>query len=275
MNNDQITKNVILEVQNLSKVYSDDTHALQNASLSLKEGEFTVVLGPSGSGKTTLLRTINGLVKQSSGNVIFNGVTVTEKNLYKIRHNIGMVFQHFNLVNNLSVINNVLTGLLGANKTLSSIFYLFDREQKTLALKALDQVGLLSRAYTRADNLSGGQQQRVGIARAIVKRPLLLLADEPIASLDPKISYQVLSLLKDISVRYGITVLCNLHQVDFALQFADRIIGLSDGSIVMDKYIDEVDGEYIHKLYKGHDHGLFFGANKTKSGVDDYIRYTI
>ena len=273
--NKQMEERIILNLKNISKIYSDNTHALQDVSLDLKAGEFVIILGPSGSGKTTLLRTVNGLVRQSSGEVVFEDKVVTDKNLSEIRRNIGMIFQHFNLVGNLSALNNVLTGLLGTNRSLSSLFYLFDRKQKTLALEALDHVGLLSRAFARADRLSGGQQQRVGIARAIVKHPLLLLADEPVASLDPNISYQVLSLLKDISVRYGITVLCNLHQVDLALKFADRIIGLSDGKLVMDKPVNEVDGEYIQQIYQGHDQDLFYGTEKSHGGVSDYIRYTV
>jgi len=273
--NKQMEERIILNLKNISKIYSDNTHALQDVSLDLRAGEFAVILGPSGSGKTTLLRTVNGLVRQSSGEVIFEDKVVTDKNLSEIRRNIGMIFQHFNLVGNLSALNNVLTGLLGTKRSLSSLFYLFDRKQKTLALEALDHVGLLSRAFARADRLSGGQQQRVGIARAIVKHPLLLLADEPVASLDPNISYQVLSLLKDISVRYGITVLCNLHQVDLALKFADRIIGLSDGKLVMDKPVNEVDGEYIQQIYQGHDQDLFYGTEKSHGGVSDYIRYTV
>ena len=230
-------------------------------------------MGPSGSGKTTLLRTINRLVEHSSGKVLIDGEAVTQKNLQEIRTKIGMVFQHFNLVGNLCPLNNVLTGLLSKNNSLSSIFYLFNRQQKLLALEALDQVGLLSKAYARTDQLSGGQQQRVGIARAIVKKPMLMLADEPVASLDPMISFQVLSLLKEISISQGITVLCNLHQVDFALRFADRIIGLAEGRIVIDKPVKEVDSEYIRKIYQGHDQGLFFGPNTDQSGVDDFLSY--
>ena len=232
-------------------------------------------MGPSGSGKTTLLRTINGLVEQSSGKVLFEGLTVTQQNLTEIRTKIGMVFQHFNLVGNLCALNNVLTGLLSKHNTFSSIFYLFNRQQKLLALEALDQVGLLSKAFSRTDQLSGGQQQRVGIARAIVKTPKLILADEPVASLDPMISFQVLSLLKEISLSKGITVLCNLHQVDYALRFADRVIGLAGGQIVIDKPKKEIDSEYIKKIYQGHDQGLFFGPSSDQSGVDEFLSYKL
>jgi phosphonate transport system ATP-binding protein len=230
-------------------------------------------LGPSGSGKTTLLRTVNRLVEPSSGSVLIDGIVINQENQQELRSKIGMIFQHFNLVGNLSAQNNVLTGLLNKKSSLSTLFYLFNRQQKLLALEALDQVGLLSKAFTRTDQLSGGQQQRVGIARAIVKKPLLILADEPVASLDPMISFQVLSLLKEISLSQGITVLCNLHQVDFALRFADRIIGLAEGRIIMDKPIKEIDGEYIQNIYKGHNQGLFFGLQENQSGINDILSY--
>ena len=263
----------MLEILNITKTFPDGTRALRDVSIGLNNGEFNVILGPSGSGKTTLLRIINRLVEPSSGSVLIDGVVIKEENQNEIRSQIGMVFQHFNLVGNLSAQNNVLTGLLSKKSPLSNLFYLFNRQQKLLALEALDQVGLLSKAFTRADQLSGGQQQRVGIARAMVKKPALILADEPVASLDPMISFQVLSLLKEISLSQGITVLCNLHQVDFALRFADRIIGISEGLIVMDKPVKEVDGEYIHKIYKGHNQGLFFGSQKNQSGINDILSY--
>ena len=258
---------------NLSKAFPNGTRALKDVSLELKKGEFNVILGPSGSGKTTLLRTINRLLEPSSGNVLIDGTAINHENQHEIRAKISMVFQQFNLVGNLSALNNVLTGLLSKKSSIFSIFYFFDRQQKLLALEALDQVGLLSKAFSRTDQLSGGQQQRVGIARAIVKKPLLMLADEPVASLDPRISYQILSLLKEISLSQGITVLCNLHQVEFALQFADRIIGLAEGRIVMDKPVKEVDGEYIQKLYKGHNQGLFFGNEANQSGIGNIVSY--
>ena len=263
----------MLEILNITKTFPDGTRALRDVSIGLNKGEFNVILGPSGSGKTTLLRIINRLIEPSSGSVLIDGVVIEEENQNEIRSQIGMVFQHFNLVGNLSAQNNVLTGLLSKKSPLSNLFYLFNRQQKLLALEALDQVGLLSKALTRADQLSGGQQQRVGIARAMVKKPALILADEPVASLDPMISFQVLSLLKEISLSQGITVLCNLHQVDFALRFADRIIGISEGRIVMDKPVKEVDGEYIHKIYKGHNQGLFFGFQENQNGIKDILSY--
>jgi phosphonate transport system ATP-binding protein len=177
-----------------------------------------------------------------------------------------MVFQDFNLVNNLSSLNNVLTGLLDSSNKLLSMFYLFSREQKLHALGCLERVGLLEKAYARADQLSGGQKQRVGIARAIAKDPVMLLADEPVASLDPMIAHNVMSLLREIGNETGITVICNLHQVDLALKFADRIVGLSGGQTVLDVAARDVDNAYIRNIYRGHDRGLFFDNGRGAVG---------
>ena len=249
-----------MKIVGLGKSFKDGTRALSDICLDVSKGEFVVILGPSGSGKTTLLRCINGLVTADTGTVTVEGQKVTDDNLRKVRERVGMIFQDFNLVGNLTVLNNVLTGLLDRSNPLLSLLYLFKREHKLLALECLDRVGILGKAYTRADRLSGGQQQRVGIARAIIKRPVLLLADEPVASLDPIISRDILSLLKDINLAYGITVVCNLHQVDLALRFADRVIGLSGGQIVVDRPVGEVDETYIQHIYRDHDQGLFFGS---------------
>jgi phosphonate transport system ATP-binding protein len=264
----------MLRIENLEKTFSDGTSALRGVSFQAQKREFIVILGPSGAGKTTLLRSLIGLDTPTSGVVYLDGQSVTQKNLMEVRKKIGMIFQDFNLVSNLSVFNNVLAGLLGTSKTLSSIFYLFTKEQQLEALKCLDRVGLLSKTYSRADNLSGGQQQRVGIARAVIKRPVVLLADEPVASLDPIISYSILTLLKNICVSQDITVLCNLHQVDLALKFADRIIGLADGKIVMDKQISDVDEAYIRNIYIGSDQGLFFGPTNGKEQPLDILQFT-
>ncbi len=259
----------MLRITGLEKTFADGTRALDGVSLEVKQGEFLVVLGPSGSGKTTLLRSINGLVEPSAGEIFLEGQKVTKETLSQIRKKVGMIFQNFNLVGNLSVVNNVLAGLLGLSGVLSSVFYLFSKEHKLQALECLDQVDILSKAYSRADRLSGGQQQRVGIARAIVKKPVLLLADEPVASLDPMMSFTILSLLKDINVAHGITVICNLHQVDFALRFADRIVGLAGGRIVMDDHANNVDDTYIQHIYRGQDQGMFFGPGAHGQPRDD------
>ena len=249
---------MLLEIEGLRKTFDDGTRALRGLDLSIKEGEFVVVLGPSGSGKTTLLRSINGLVTPEAGSIRVYGQTLTLATLAALRKRTSMVFQDFNLVENLSVLNNVLTGLLDSSNKFMSVLYLFKREQKLLALDSLERVGLLEKAYTRADHLSGGQKQRVGIARAFVKKPGLLLADEPVASLDPMFAQSIMSLLRDIAKENGITVICNLHQVDLALKYSDRIVGLSGGRIVLDSSTSQIDQAYIRNIYSGHDRGLFF-----------------
>ena len=238
----------MLEINNLRKNFENGTHALKGVSFNVKKGEFISILGPSGSGKTTLLRSINGLETIENGEIIFDNQIVNNKNLPEVQRKTGMIFQEFNLVNNLSAINNVLSGLLNSSSKFLSMFYLFSKEQKLEALQSLDTVGLLEKSYNRADQLSGGQRQRVGIARAIIKKPILLLADEPVASLDPKAALSTMKLLKKINKDFNITILCNLHQIDLATQFSDRIIGLSNGSIVFDKKAKFLDNN-INNLY--------------------------
>jgi phosphonate transport system ATP-binding protein len=238
----------MLEINNLRKNFNNGTHALKGVSFKVKRGEFISILGPSGSGKTTLLRSINGLESIENGEVIFNNNKITKENLSEVQRKTGMIFQEFNLVNNLSSINNVLTGLLNSSSKFLSMFYLFTKQQKLEALQSLKTVGLLEKSYNRVDELSGGQRQRIGIARAIIKKPILLLADEPVASLDPKAALSTMKLLKKINKDFNITILCNLHQTNLAMKFSDRVIGLSDGSIVFDqeaKYLEK----NINKLY--------------------------
>ena len=252
---------MLLEIKGLRKTFDDGTRALQGVDLSVKLGEFVVILGSSGSGKTTLLRSINVLVNPEAGEVKFFDRVISSDTLPDLRKETGMVFQDFNLVNNLSSINNVLTGLLDSSNSFMSMLYLFSREQKMQALKCLEMVGLLDKAYSRVDKLSGGQKQRVGIARAIIKNPTLLLADEPVASLDPMISGSIMTLLRNIGHKIGLTVICNLHQVDIALKYSDRIVGLSGGRIVLDAPTKDLDEEYIRKIYQGHGSGLFFNED--------------
>jgi len=249
-----------IKIKELRKTFDNGTRAIQGVDLTINEGEFVVILGASGSGKTTLLRSINGLVDCEKGEIKFDGNIVSPSTLPLLRKQTGMVFQDFNLVNNLSSINNVLTGLLDSSNTLMSMMYLFTKDQKKLALSCLEKVGLLDKAYDRVDQLSGGQKQRVGIARAIIKNPTLLLADEPVASLDPMISDSIMTLLWNIRHEIGLTVICNLHQVDLALKYSDRIIGLSGGRVVLDAPTKEVDEAYIRKIYDGHSSGLFFNS---------------
>ena len=238
----------MLEINNLKKNYNNHTQALKGVSLKVKKGEFISILGPSGSGKTTLLRSLNGLESIDSGEVIFDNNKITKETLPEVQTKTGMIFQEFNLVNNLSSINNVLTGLLNSSSKFFSMFYLFTKEQKLEALQSLKTVGLLEKTFSRVDELSGGQRQRIGIARAIIKKPLLLLADEPVASLDPKAALSTMKLLKKINKEFNITILCNLHQTNLATEFSDRVIGLSNGLIVFDQEAKYLEGN-INKLY--------------------------
>jgi phosphonate transport system ATP-binding protein len=240
----------MLEIKNLKKTYKNGTMALRGVDLKVKKGEFLSILGQSGSGKTTLLRSINGLESIDCGEIFFDNKQINKTYLSDVQKKTGMIFQEFNLVNNLSSINNVLTGLLNSSSKFLSMFYLFTKEQKLEALKALETVGLLNKAYSRADELSGGQRQRVGIARAIIKKPLLLLADEPVASLDPKAANLIMSLLKKINKEFNITVLCNLHQVDLATKYSDRIVGLLDGEIIFDQPASSIDKTSISQIYR-------------------------
>ena len=260
----------MIELNQVKKIFNDKVVALNQISTRIEQGEFVVVLGPSGSGKTTLLRTINGLVPLSEGTIRINGIDVIPGNYKEVRCNVGMIFQQFNLVGNLSVINNVLTGCLAAHRNWYSGLYYFPKKTRLKALEIIDRVGLLDQAYQRADTLSGGQQQRVGIARALMQNPKILLADEPIASLDPLISHNILSLLKKICLEDKLTVLCSLHQVDFALQFAQRILGLSDGKKVLDEKADGMTVEYIENIYGSHDQGMFYGLQK-EIGSDESL----
>jgi len=239
----------MLEINNLKKTFDNGSPALKGVDLKINKGEFVSILGPSGSGKTTLLRTINGLETSSGGEIYFDNKEVNKNNISEVQKKTGMIFQEFNLVNNLSAINNVLTGLLNSSNKFSSLFYLFSKKQKIEALRSLETVGLLEKSYSRSDELSGGQRQRVGIARAIIKKPLLLLADEPVASLDPKSSNLILSLLKKINQEFGTTILCNLHQVDLAKKYSDRVVGLIDGTIIFDEKSSNINEAYLKKIY--------------------------
>ena len=240
----------MLEIKNLRKNFENGTEALKGVDIKINKGEFVSILGPSGSGKTTLLRSINGLESIEDGEIFFHNKKIDKNYLPEVQKKTGMIFQEFNLVNNLSTINNVLSGLLNSSSKFLSMFYLFTREQKLEALQSLETVDLLNKAYNRADELSGGQRQRVGIARAIIKKPLLLLADEPVASLDPKASNLIMSLLKKINKEFNITIICNLHQIDLATRYSDRIVALLDGAIMLDKSTQNFSKENFNQIYK-------------------------
>ncbi len=248
--------NDLLVIENLTKSYDGVTNALDNANVTVRRGEFVSLIGSSGAGKSTLLRCINRLVKPTSGTVVFDGSNICCARGQKLRHarrRISMVFQHYNLVHRSSVIENVLQGRLGYKKPLEGSLGIYTDEEKQQAVDLLKLVGLDCCTYMRADQLSGGQQQRVGIARAFLQDPLLILADEPIASLDPKSSRIVMEHLRWGADERGITVLASLHQVEYAKEFSDRIVGIRHGKVVFDGTPDELDDAMIASIYDGDD----------------------
>ncbi len=225
----------MLEVRNLTKVYDDGTVALRDVSFTVPDGEFLVIIGLSGSGKSTLLRCINRLIDPTEGEIIWNGVDLAKlkgEELRMVRRKIGMVFQHFNLVKRSSVLTNVLAGRLGYTPTWKSLLGQFSRADREKATQALERLGILDQAHKRADELSGGQQQRVGIARALMQEPEMILADEPVASLDPVLSHSILARLESLNREDGITILCSLHYLDLVQRYATSVIGLHEGRIV-------------------------------------------
>jgi phosphonate transport system ATP-binding protein len=225
----------MLEVKNLTKVYDDGTVALRDVSFEVGEREFLVIIGLSGSGKSTLLRCINRLVEPTEGRIVWNGADITAAEpaqLRQIRRKIGMVFQHFNLVRRSTVMMNVLGGRLGYVNPGTSLLYRFPAKDRQMATQALERVGIADLAHKRADELSGGQQQRVGVARALVQEPELILADEPVASLDPVLAHTILDYLERLNQEDGITVLCSLHYLDLVQEYATRVVGLREGQIV-------------------------------------------
>lgn len=242
----------ILSVQNLSKVYPNGTRALKNVSFDVKQGEFVVIIGLSGSGKSTLLRCLNRLIKPSSGRILFKNKDVAQaegSQVLELRKKIGMIFQHFNLVPRFTVIKNVLTGRLGHMGFWRSLFGIFPKAEQQKAIEYLRLVGIDSKAFVRTDQLSGGQQQRVAIARALTQKPEVLLADEPVASLDPATCHVVMDYLKKVNQELGITVICNLHFLSLVRQYADRVIALKDGEIVFQGSPSEINEDWFRRIY--------------------------
>ncbi|MBP1967515.1 phosphonate ABC transporter ATP-binding protein [Paenibacillus aceris] len=242
----------LLEFKQVSKQYGADTRALSDVNFTVREGEFVSIIGPSGAGKSTLLRCINRMIDASSGEIIFDGMNIMDfrkSELKRLRTRMGMVFQHYNLVNRLTVIENVLHGRLGYKSTLEGVLGLYSKEEKRQAYAILKILGLEEQVYKRCDQLSGGQKQRVGIARALVQNPKMLLCDEPIASLDPNASKVIMDYLRTISTNMGITVIVNLHQVDAALKYSDRILGVNKGTIVYDGPPTEIKRDQLSVIY--------------------------
>jgi len=239
---------MLLKIDKLSKSYDAKVWALKDISLTVNEGDFVILLGLSGSGKSTLLRCINRLVEPTKGNIEFNGADVLNagnNDLRHIRSQIGMIFQQFNLVKNLTVLTNVLTGRLGYHGSISE----FNAEDKALAFKCLERVGLTGFAYQKIKRLSGGQQQRVAIARALMQKPKLILADEPVASLDPATADSIMQYLGELNSKDGITVICSLHFLSLARKYGSRVLALKDGEIAYQGKPIDIDEQRFKEIY--------------------------
>lgn len=242
----------LLELKNVSKHYNGTTRALADVSFAVGEGEFVSVIGSSGSGKTTLLRCINRMIEPSGGEISFGGIILSglrKRELRRVRTKIGMIFQQHNLVERLTVIENVLHGRLGYKSTLSGVLGRYTREERRQAQEIIEMLGLKDHMYKRCDQLSGGQKQRVGIARALVQNPRMILCDEPIASLDPGTAKIIMSHLRNICTKWGITLVISLHQVDVALSYSHRVIGFQKGAILFDGPPVRLTPERIAEIY--------------------------
>ncbi len=242
----------MLKIIELVKIYEGGVLALDRVSFEVPEGQFVAVIGLSGSGKSTLLRCINRLVEPTAGRVMWNEIDIThasDEDLRRIWRKIGMVFQHFNLVHRSSVLTNVLAGRLGYVSPAWSLINRFPKEDIEKAMHQLERVGIASKASNRADELSGGQQQRVGLARALMQDPVIILADEPVASLDPVLAHSAMQYLEMINKEDKVTVLCSLHFLDLVHRYADRVVALNNGKLVFDGLPHEIDDERFKEIY--------------------------
>ena len=258
----------ILKFDGVSKIYSNGVHALKNVSFEIKEGEFVSIIGPSGSGKSTLLRAVNQLITISEGKIILDDEEISKqkgKDLRNQRRKVGMIFQNYNLVYSLSVLQNVLHGRLGYMSGLYGILGRYKEEDKIEALNLLNELGLKDFAYNRASDLSGGQKQRVGIARAIMQNPKILLCDEPIASLDPSSAKTIMDLLKSMTAKRNIACLVNLHQLDVAVNYSTRIIGLAKGEVMFNDSPCNLNAAMIEKIYGTSRENLMIGNTQNAS----------
>lgn len=242
----------MIKFDNVEKVYPNGLKALKNVSLEIEQGEFVAIIGLSGAGKSTLLRTINRMHDITTGTLTVNGQEVNKlkgKELRVFRRRIGMVFQSFNLITRTTVLKNVLTSRVPDLPLWKSLLGIFSKEDKVIALEALDKVGILDKAFIRADQLSGGQQQRVALARTLAQKPEVILADEPVAALDPVTAKEVMNDFKRINKEMNISILINIHHVDLALEYADRVIGIKAGEIIFDGPTNKVDSEVLKEIY--------------------------
>lgn len=244
----------MIEFKNVYKTYPNGFTALKDINLQIEQGEFVAIIGLSGAGKSTILRCINRMHDVTKGTLTVDGIDVSTlkgKELRKFRRKVGMIFQSFNLVSRSTAIKNVLTADVPDMPFLKVLFGIFSKEQKMRALESLDKVGILRKAYTRCDQLSGGQQQRVALARTLNQNPQIILADEPVASLDPILARQVMEDFVRINKDYNISILLNIHHVDLALRYCDRVIGIREGQIVFDGPSSTITQEQIDEVYNG------------------------
>jgi len=242
----------MIKFEHVDKIYPNGLQALKDVNLEIRDGEFVAIIGLSGAGKSTLLRAINKMHPISAGTVTVNGKNMSDlqgKSLRMMRRSIGMIFQSFNLVKRMSVFKNVLAGRVAYHSTFTTLLGIFPLEDKRIALEALDKVSILEKAFVRADQLSGGQQQRVALARALAQNPSIILADEPVASLDPVTTIQVMDDFARINKDYNITIVANMHHVDLAMKYAQRIIGIKGGQIVFDGPVSAVTDKTLEMIY--------------------------
>ena len=242
----------ILQIRDLRASYSTGREILKGISFDVSADDFFAIIGPSGAGKSTLIRCVNRLVEPTGGEILFNGANLLKlgpSELRRTRRSIGMIFQEFNLIERLSVIDNVLTGRLGYTGTMRSVLRMFPRDDVHEALRLLARVGLAEHMDKRADQLSGGQRQRVGIARALIQQPKMLLIDEPTSSLDPKIAREVMAMIRELAREFSVPVLCNIHDVNLALEFCSRVIGLQDGVKKFEGPPSEIDKHVLSEIY--------------------------
>jgi phosphonate transport system ATP-binding protein len=260
----------MIELKNVTKIYPNGLKALDDVSLAVKDGEFVSIIGLSGAGKSTLIRCINKMHEITSGSLLVNSVDISKvkgKELQLVRRNIGMIFQSFNLVKKSSVYKNVLAGRVGYHSTWATMFGIYTKQEKLLAFRSMEKLGILDKAFVRADQLSGGQQQRVALARALTQEPNIILADEPVASLDPVTTISVMNDFKKINKEFKITIVANMHHVDLAKKYSSRIIGIKAGKIVFDGLPEEITDEILLNIY-----GRSLKSNEVLGEVDEEIK---